>query len=262
MSKSGVNNFSTFSLVLTLLGAFILLFIIAPLLGMIVNTPFKDVAATTADSQVLSSIWLSIWVAMLTSILFAFPAIPLAYILARYDFPFKSVINGIIDLPVVIPHSVVGIALLGLIAGDGLVGKSLDVFGVRLIGTPFAIALAMAFVSLPFLINSARDGFIQVPVRLEQAALSLGATPFQVFFTISLPLAWRNILSGLVMMFARGMSEFGAVVIVAYHPMVASVMIYDRFTAFGLKYSRPAAFIFLVVSLIVFILLRFISRKR
>jgi molybdate/tungstate transport system permease protein len=64
------------------------------------------------------------------------------------------------------------------------------------------------------------------------------------------------------MMFARGMSEFGAVVIVAYHPMVASVMIYDRFTAFGLKYSRPAAFIFLVVSLIVFILLRFISRKR
>ena len=113
MSKSGVNNFSTFSLVLTLLGAFILLFIIAPLLGMIVNTPFKDVAATTADSQVLSSIWLSIWVAMLTSILFAFPAIPLAYILARYDFPFKRVINGRIEEPNVNPHNVAGRAITG-----------------------------------------------------------------------------------------------------------------------------------------------------
>jgi len=262
MYNNRVNGFSAFRLVLTLLGAFVLLFIIAPLLGMIINTPFKDVAATATDSQVLSSIWLSIRIALLTSLLFAIPAIPLAYILARYDFPFKSVINGIIDLPVVIPHSVAGIALLGLIAGDGLVGKSLDTIGLKLIGTPFAIALAMAFVSLPFLINSARDGFLQVPVRLEQAALSLGATPFQVFFTIALPLAWRNILTGMVMMFARGLSEFGAIVIIAYHPMVASVMIYDRFTAYGLKYAQPAALIFLTVSLLVFILLRVISRKR
>jgi molybdate/tungstate transport system permease protein len=262
MIKKGVNNFSTFHLVLTLLGAFILLFIVAPLLGMIISTPFKAITATAADSQVLKSIWLSIWVAMATSLLFAIPAIPLAYILARYNFPLKNLINGIIDLPVVIPHSVVGIALLGFIAGDGLLGKTFEAFGVKLLGTPLAIALAMAFVSLPFLINSARDGFLQIPERFEQAALVLGASPSQVFFTISLPLAWRNIVTGLVMMFARGMSEFGAVVIIAYHPMVASVMIYDRLTAFGLKYAQPAALLFLSVSLVVFILLRFFSQKR
>lgn len=257
-----VNGFSYFHLAITLLGAFILLFIVAPLLGMIISTPFKAFTATAADSQVLKSIWLSIWVAMVTSLLFAIPAIPLAYILARYNFPLKNLINGIIDLPVVIPHSVVGIALLGFIAGDGLLGKTFNAFGLKLIGTPFAIALAMAFVSLPFLINSARDGFLQVPVRLEQAALTLGASPFQVFFTISVPLAWRNMVTGLVMMFARGMSEFGAVVIVAYHPMVASVMIFDRFTAFGLKYAQPAALLFLSISLVVFISLRFFSHKR
>lgn len=262
MLQNRVNSFSHFQLVLTLLGAFILLFIVAPLLGMIISTPFKAITATAADSQVLNSIWLSIWVAMVTSLLFAIPAIPLAYILARYNFPLKNLINGIIDLPVVIPHSVVGIALLGFIAGDGLLGKTFDAFDVKLLGTPFAIAIAMAFVSLPFLVNSARDGFQQVPERLEQAALTLGASPFQVFFTISLPLAWRSIVTGLVMMFARGMSEFGAVVVIAYHPMVASVMIYDRFTAFGLKYAQPAAILFLFVSLIVFISLRFFSQKR
>jgi molybdate/tungstate transport system permease protein len=262
MLQNRVNSFSHFQLVLTLLGAFILLFIVAPLLGMIISTPFKAITATAADSQVLNSIWLSIWVAMVTSLLFAIPAIPLAYILARYNFPLKNLINGIIDLPVVIPHSVVGIALLGFIAGDGLLGKTFDAFGVKLLGTPFAIAIAMAFVSLPFLVNSARDGFQQVPERLEQAALTLGASPFQVFFTISLPLAWRSIVTGLVMMFARGMSEFGAVVVIAYHPMVAAVMIFDRFTAFGLKYAQPAAILFLFVSLIVFISLRFFSQKR
>jgi molybdate/tungstate transport system permease protein len=96
--------------------------------------------------------------------------------------------------------------------------------GIDFIGKPAGIAMAMAFVSLPFLLNAAREGFASIPLRLEQAALNLGATPSQVFFTISLPLAWRSILSGLIMMFARGMSEFGAVVIIAYHPMTSSVM--------------------------------------
>ena len=120
----------------------------------------------------------------------------------------------------------------------------------------------MAFVSIPFLINSARDGFASVPERLEKAALTLGASRSRVFVTISLPLAWRSIMTGFVMMFARGMSEFGAVVIVAYHPMIAPVLIYERFSSFGLKYARPASVLFIIVALAVFILLRLISFKK
>lgn len=261
MNQMSNQSSTQFRLAFIILSAFVLLFIVAPLLGMFIRTPFKDIATSATDAEVVQAIWLSISVAMVTSLLFAVPAIPLAYLLARYDFPLKSVVNGIIDLPVVVPHSVVGIALLGFIAGDGLIGRSFSAIGFKVLGTPFAISLAMAFVSLPFLINAARDGFLQVPVRLEQAALTLGASPFQVFFTISIPLAWRNIASGIVMMFARGMSEFGAVIIVAYHPMVASVMIYDRYTTFGLKYAQPAAIIFLMVSLVVFSSLRLLSHK-
>jgi len=133
---------------------------------------------------------------------------------------------------------------------------------LNLVGHPIGIALAMAFVSIPFMINSARDGFEAVPVRLEKAALTLGASPLRVFFTISLPLAWRSILSGFVLMFGRGMSEFGAVVIVAYHPMITPVLIWERFSAFGLSYARPVSVLFIIICLLFFIGLRFLSVEK
>ncbi len=103
------------------------------------------------------------------------------------------------------------------------------------------------------------------PKRLEKAALTLGAAGPEYFSPFpSLPLAWRSIVTGFVMMFARGMSEFGAVVIIAYHPMIAPVLIYDRFSSFGLKYARPASVVFIIVALAVFISLRlrFSKKKR
>ncbi|MBN2236331.1 MAG: ABC transporter permease, partial [Bacteroidales bacterium] len=189
-------------------------------------------------------------------------AIPFAYLLARKEFKFKRLISGIIDIPVVIPHSAAGIALLGFISRDSVLGKTADAFGFSLVGNPMGIAIAMAFVSLPYLINAARNGFEAVPVRLEKAALNLGASSYKMFFSVSLPLAWRSILSGLIMMFARGMSEFGAVVIIAYHPMTTPVMIFERFGSFGLKYAQPVALLFIGISLIVFILLRWVSVKK
>ncbi|HNW48623.1 MAG TPA: ABC transporter permease, partial [Bacteroidales bacterium] len=161
-----------------------------------------------------------------------------------------------------IPHSAAGIALLGFISRDSALGSLASSFGLNLVGSNVAIAMAMAFVSLPFLINSAKDGFAAVPVRLEQAAETLGASKFRVFTQISLPLAKRSVVSGLLLMFARGMSEFGAVVIVAYHPMTTPVLIFDRFNSFGLSYARPVAVIFVAVTLILFILLRIYQKRK
>ena len=256
MKKSAINLSFAF------LGGLVLLFIVAPLLGMVFSTPLSTLFSTAQETEVQQSIWLTIWISMASTLAFAILSIPLSYLLARYSFPLKNMVLGIIDLPIVIPHSAAGIALLGFISRDTVIGKAAGSFGFNLVGSPFAIALAMAFVSIPFLINAAREGFASVPVRLEKAALNLGASPARVFFTISLPLAWRSIVTGLVMMFARGMSEFGAVVIVAYHPMVAPVLIFDRFNAFGLKYARPAALLFILVSLVVFITIRLLAVKR
>jgi molybdate/tungstate transport system permease protein len=251
-----------FSWILLILSSMVLLFILAPLAGMFLNTGSSEFIETVRDKEVQESIWLTLWVSFAATFFFAFAAIPLAWLLARKDFPLKSVIQGIIDLPVVLPHTAAGIAVLGFISRDGFLGKIADALGLSLINNPAGIALAMAFVSVPFLINSARDGFASVPERLEKAALTLGASRSRVFFTVSLPLAWRSIMTGFVMMFARGMSEFGAVVIVAYHPMIAPVLIYERFSSFGLKYARPASVLFIIVALAVFILLRLISLKK
>jgi len=112
------------------------------------------------------------------------------------------------------------------------------------------------------LLNSAIDAFASVPEKLEKVALNLGASPATVFFKISLPLAWRGILTGSIMMWARGMSEFGAVVIVAYHPMVTPVLIYERFASFGLKYATPVAVVFVVITLLFFVGMRLLSKQK
>ncbi len=253
---------SWINLTFIFLGGLVLLFIIAPLAGMFLKTSSSDFIETAGDMEVIRSIWLTLWTSMMATLIFAIAAIPLSYLLARKEFRFKKLLLGIIDIPIVIPHSAAGIAILGFISRDTLLGKTASMVGIDFVGHPAGIAMAMAFVSVPFLINAARDGFAGVPVRLEQAALNLGASPARVFFTISLPLAWRNIISGLIMMFARGMSEFGAVIIVAYHPMITPVLIYDRFGAFGLKYARPVAVIFIIISLTFFITFRLLANNK
>ena len=256
------NKLRNFDIILLILGGLILLFIISPLLSMFLATTPLQLFETSKDPEVASSIWLTLKVSFLSTLFFAIGAVPLSYFLARTNFRFKKIINGIVDLPIVIPHSAAGIAILGFISRDSVLGKAASSVGLNFVGHPVGIALAMAFVSIPFLINAARDGFENVPVRLEKTALNLGASPVRVFFTISLPLAWKNILSGLIMMFARGLSEFGAVIIVAYHPMITPVLIFERFGAFGLKYARPVSVVFIIVCLVFFILLRTLAKEK
>jgi molybdate/tungstate transport system permease protein len=257
-----MKGISTLRLIFIFLGALILLFIIAPLIGMLLNTKAEELFITAGDTEVQKSIVLTLATSFFGTLFFAIGSIPLAYLMARNSFPGKGIIQGIIDLPIVIPHSAAGIAVLGFISRDTAIGKLAEQAGLSFVGHPLGISLAMAFVSIPFLFNAARDGFEAVPVRLEKAALNLGASPARVFFTISLPLAWRNIVSGLILMFARGMSEFGAVVIVAYHPMVVPVMIFERFNSFGLSWARPLSLIFIMVCLLFFILLRMLAKTK
>lgn len=255
-------KFQPFQLFLILLSGVVLLFIVGPLVGMFIATSPQQVFESSGDPEVQRSIGLTLWVSMAATLVFALGGIPLAYLLARHDFALKRFVLGIIDLPIVIPHSAAGIAVLGFISRDTYIGKFGSMIELDFVGAPAGIAIAMAFVSLPFLVNAARDGFSSVPVRLEQAALNLGASPMRVFFTIALPLAWRNVVSGLILMFARGMSEFGAIVIIAYHPMVTPVLIWERFNSFGLSYARPVAVLFILVSLLFFVVLRFLSRSK
>ncbi|MCD6659910.1 MAG: ABC transporter permease [Lentimicrobium sp.] len=254
-------NNRTFTLIFTAGLALILLFIVAPIVGMVIKTPLPRLFETIEDAEVRNSILLTVISSIIATLLIAVISLPAAWMLARKSFPLKRLVLGIIDLPVVIPHTAAGIALLGMVSRDSALGQFASSLGVNFIGHPAGIVMAMAFVSLPFFINSAREGFASVPQRFENAALNLGISPLKVFLTISVPLASRHIVSGAVMMFARGMSEFGAIVILAYNPMTTPVLIFERFSSFGLQYARPVALLFIIISIALFLLMRLLTKE-
>lgn len=249
------------SLVFSFLAGLLLLFLLAPLIGLFLSTTPLSLFETAQEPEVQKSIWLTISSSMAATLIFSIGAIPLAYLLARKKFIFKRILLGIINIPVIIPHSAAGIALLGIISRDTLLGKIAESLGFSFVNNPAGIMVAMAFVSLPYLINAAIDGFLSVPERLEKVALTLGASKSRVFFTISLPLAWRSILTGLIMMWGRGLSEFGAVIIIAYHPMITPVMIFERFSSYGLQYATPVTVLFISICLAIFVAMKVISKK-
>jgi molybdate/tungstate transport system permease protein len=129
-------------------------------------------------------------------------------------------------------------------------------------GTMTGIIAVLTFVGLPFYVNTVKSGFEAVPERLEKASRSLGAGMGATFMRVTFPLAWRSMVLGMIMCTARAISEFGAIVIVAYHPMTAPVLIYERFTAYGLKYSQPVAVWLIILSFSLFVLMRLFSRSK
>jgi molybdate/tungstate transport system permease protein len=243
---------------MAVLGSCVLLLIVAPLVGLLLSPSGSELAETVRDEQVVGSIKLTLCAAFAAAAAAAFTRVPHAYLLARKRFPGRSVLLAAIDLPIIIPHSAAGIALLSVVGRKSLAGTLFGSF----VGTFQGIALAMAFVSVPFLVNAARSGFEAVPERLEKAARTLGASPARVFFTISLPLAWRDILGGLILMWGRGISEFGAVVIIAYHPMTTPVLVFQRFNDYGLAHARSAAVLLILICVAVFAVLRFLTGVR
>ena len=249
--------------VFAILGSLLILFIAWPLLRTVTASSPAVLWQTLSDVEVRSSILLTLYSSLIATGLAFFSGVPLAYLLARVDFAGKRLVEGIIDVPVVVPHSAAGIALLMVFGRRTILGRGFGLLGLKFVSAAPGIVIAMLFVSLSFLVNAAREGFEAVDPRLERVARTLGASPWGAFWRVSFPLAWRSILSGMIMMWARGLSEFGAVVILAYHPMVAPVLLYERFESFGLRYARPVATLMILICLATFVALRLTGgRKR
>jgi len=247
-------------LIFALMGALLVLFIALPLGRTLLASSPALLGQTLREAEVRSAILLTFGASALATLLALVLGVPLAYVLARADFPGKALVEALLDIPVVVPHSAAGIALLLVFGRDTALGRLFGLAGVRFVSAVPGIVIAMLFVSLSFLVNAARDGFRSVDARLEKVARTLGASPWEAFWQITLPLAWRSVLSGVIMMWARGLSEFGAVVILAYHPMVAPVLIFERFESYGLNYARPVATLVILISLVVFLVLRWVGR--
>jgi len=244
-----------------LLGGLLLVFVLWPLLQTILSSSPHNLWGTILEPKVRGAIGLTFYASAISTLIAIVTGVPLSYLLARHEFPGKGVIEGLIDLPIVVPHTAAGIALLMVFGREGVLGKAFGTIGVRFVSSLPGIVIAMLFVSMPFLVDAAKEGFKSVDPRLEHVARTLGASPWRAFSRVALPLAWRSVLSGTILMWARGLSEFGAVVILAYHPMIAPVLIYERFESYGLNYARPVTVWVILASLAVFILLRAVASK-
>jgi len=251
-----------FRIAMAAIGITLLLLLTLPLINMIIGSDPAVLRTTLADREVYTSILLTLRCALWATLAGLVLGIPLAYLLARWSFPGKSILQGLVDLPIMIPHTAMGIALLMIYGRKFLLGGFFAKLGLSFVSTEAGISLAMAYVSMPFLVNAARDGFLAVDPKLEKVARTLGASPWQAFFRVSLPLCRQAIVSGAIMMWARGISEFGAVIILAYHPMVAPVLLWERFQAYGLKYARPVAVLLILICLVIFAGLRWLAARR
>ncbi len=250
-----------FILIFVFLSSIIVLFLMVPLLKLFASVGLFDIVKTLQERDVYESIFLTLKVALYGVIFVCITGIPLAYLIARYEFWGKSLLESMLDIPVMVPHTAAGIALL-VAFENGYMGQIFKYFHIDFIDTATGIMSAMVFLSAPFLINGAKEGFKKVDVKYERVARTLGASRMSTFFSIVLPNSKNDIINGALMMWSRALGEFGAVVIIAYHPMVAPVLIYDRFNNFGLKYSAPVAASMIFVSMIIFLTVRYINNKK
>ena len=161
------------------------------------------------------AIWLSLGAALLAVALDLVPGVGLAWLLARRAWPGKAAVETIVTLPLVLPPVATGLLLLELLGRRGWIGGWLHAANIEIVFTWKAVVAAMAVMSFPFVVRNARVALEAVSARLEQVAATLGASPWRVAWTVTLPLARRGIVAGLVMAFARALGEFGATILVA-----------------------------------------------
>ncbi len=195
------------------LAAVCALFLLLPLVGLVSRTPWGRLIEELSQPQVLDALWLSLRVSFAATLLSLLFGVPLAWVLARWDFPGRSFVRGIALLPLVLPPVVGGVALLLVLGRLGLVGSALEnLFGVRLFGTAAGVVVAETFVALPFLVLTVEAALRAMDVRYEDAAATLGARPWTVFRRVTVPAILPALGAGAVLAWARALGEFGATI--------------------------------------------------
>src|ERR687897_45141 len=241
-----------------------LLFLVLPLVALFAEAvpALDDLSPRTRET-----LWQALQVSLITTGLSLLLIIgfgtPVAYVLARRRVPAARLINALIDLPIVLPPSVAGVALLMAFGRRGLVGSWLNALGITIGFTTTAVVLAQCFVAAPLYIRAAKVGFGEVEREVEDAAAVDGATPATVFRTITLPLARSSLVAGVVLARARALGEFGATIMFAGSFMgrtqTMPLAIYERFGAGDLTSALTLSVILLATSLVVLLAIRYLG---
>ena len=242
--------------VLLLPAALALAFLVLPLVALVVRTPWRQLPDLLGDPGVRAALRLSLVCATSATALCLVLGVPLAWVLARAEFPGRKVVRALVTVPLVLPPVVGGVALLLLLGRRGLIGQHLDAwFGVTLPFTTPAVVLAEAFVALPFLVLAVEGALRGADRRFEDAAATLGASRFTILRRVTLPLVAPGIGAGAVLCFARALGEFGATITFAgSFPGVTRTMPIEVYLALESDPSAAVALSLLLLGVSVLVL--------
>jgi sulfate/thiosulfate transport system permease protein len=203
------------------------LIVLIPLGALVVNAAGAgaEAWATLASPRVLAGFRVSFATAFAAALVNALFGLIVAWVMVRYAFPGKRLVDALIDLPFALPTAVAGIALSALYAGNGWLGQFLEPLGIRLAFTPQGIVIALIFIGLPFVVRTVEPVLQDLDAEVEEAAATLGARRWQVFCRVILPAILPALLTGFALAFARGLGEYGSVIFIAGNmPLVSEIV--------------------------------------
>lgn len=242
----------------------LLALLVVPLAGLVWGGVTGDLRAWLGDPATHAAVLLSLWTTALSMLIIVALGTPLAYVLARWAFPGRALVQLLVDLPIVLPPMVAGIAMLEVFGRDGWIGGPLGALGISLPFTSAAVVMAQVFVAGPFYVRAARIGFAGVDPAVWEAAWVDGAGEVRLFASIMAPLASRAILSGMVLAWARALGEFGATIFFAGNREgVTQTMPLAIFVGFesNLGIAVGLSFVLLVSSAIILLLVRLVGEE-
>jgi len=217
---------------------------------------------TTLD---FAPLWLSLRVSLLATLLVALIGIPLAWLLARRQFWGRELLNGLASLPLVLPPTVLGYYLLVVLGQQSPLGQWLNSIGWPLVFTWRGAVVAASVAAFPLLISTARAGFEGVDRRLEDIARTLGRSELEIFWRVTLPLAWPSLLAGTALTFARALGDFGATLMVAGNipgrTQTAAIYIYDLLQANRRDEAGMMALVVTLLALLLFVVAQSLTRR-
>ena len=235
---------------------FISLILLLPLTGLLVQTAgmsWADYWSVVTDSRVVASYRVTLLMALGASLANGVIGLLLAWVLVRYTFPGKRLVDALVDLPFALPTAVAGITLATLFASGGWYGEWLAKIGIQVAYNPIGILVAMLFTSLPFVVRNVQPVMEDLNSGDEEAALSLGATDWTVFCRVIFPSLWPALVIGIALSFIRSLGEFGAIIFIAgnmpYISEVTSLMIFIRLQEFDYAAASAIASVILMASL-------------
>jgi molybdate transport system permease protein len=260
VSRLGQPRLGRPPLVLLVPAALAALLLVVPLVALVADTPWNQLRAQLSSSAVRDALWLTVLASAITVVLCLLLGTPLAWVLARVDFPGRSLLRAAVTVPLVLPPVVAGVALVTAFGRTGFIGKPLDEwFGITIPYTTTAVVIAHTFVSLPFYVLAVEGALRSAGEEYDAVAATLGADRWTTFRRVTLPLATPGVLAGAALAWARSLGEFGATITFAgNYPGTTQTMpslIYTQLQSDPLV-ARTVSMVLLVVSIGVLALLR------